>query len=37
MLFDLYNQVKVIILKLVHEAYRDGLTMHEDAIFGLNN
>jgi hypothetical protein len=23
--------------ELVHEAYRDGLTMHEDAVFGLNN
>ena len=23
--------------ELVHEAYRDGLTMHEDAVFCLNN
>ena len=23
--------------ELVREAYRDGLTTHEDAVFGLNN
>ena len=23
--------------ELIREAFRDGLTMHEDAVFGLNN